>query len=718
MAARLHSPFSQLHRLSRSRRFHIASSQFDRAFDRRGIPAVGADFLSKLRAQSVSYIESFDPSAWSTDPVSTLLHGAALRGGAEQTTVDAFGQPNGLLVHATDAQLEEVVAHLRGYVPPRRDYRKEVRALEAEVFALEGGWPAFLVGNQAIDFKKQDGLTEIEEAVQANEVERRLLDLLLEEEAAGRVEVGRAPAYVGCVSNFSNFLDLCRKGFRNLEAGVPLVILSRSNTTQHMYRWTQMLLQLMPKHGIDLGMVTYVAASKEQQAQLFSRGKPDSPAYYTCSRAIARTLTSLHGGVVASTGGPNTLVATRWTPAVAAAVRLSAAIENAGQCTALRHAVVNCSAEQVEEMLGGVAVSDGPAEALRNGEFGSVFPFAGKVFERVEGYEVAANAAYRVSSSLPPDDIKEQWRQVYVDVTSPGVDVATPAFVDKLCQWLVAHQPITVAVNADDADFALAKRIFEQTAQVVFTVGSNDSPALTCQARPQDGEVFGELPVRRELAAHTKFPVFVPTPTPGYNTSYASSYLTSVGHGWDAAGLPAPVATLAACVSSDEVRGYMRLTAEYLLDACAQNPKVGANPGGRTALYGLQTTPRNGQLNYIRCGEQTRLDDVGPHLLPFVMTNAWEQVKLSVAPGNAALATALEAAGVAVVSEAEAEFEARVAAERPYNVILPSLKGFPLVGQFTSLLLCVGHIKSVKPNDQQFIDAFRTSPKWLSIRTA
>lgn len=54
---------------------------------------------------------------------------------------------------------------------------------------------------------------------------------------------------------------------------------------------------------------------------------------------VAAKIKELLPSTFASTGGPNTMVATEYTPQVQGATKMATQIENSGQCTAMRHLV-------------------------------------------------------------------------------------------------------------------------------------------------------------------------------------------------------------------------------------------------------------------------------------------------------------------------------------------------------------------------------------------
>lgn len=75
-------------------------------------------------------------------------------------TKDSLGRPNGHQYLATASQVDDLLDHVRSYESPYMDLRPQVRRIEEK---LLGEYAGLLIGNQCLDFGKQDGVTEMEE---------------------------------------------------------------------------------------------------------------------------------------------------------------------------------------------------------------------------------------------------------------------------------------------------------------------------------------------------------------------------------------------------------------------------------------------------------------------------------------------------------------------------------------------------------------------------
>lgn len=621
-------------------------------------------------------------------------------------TINALGKVNGRQEFSTPDQVEALKQHISSYKSPANDLRAPLRRIEQKFLTDYAG---FLIGNQCVDFQKQDGVTELEESIMANHVERNLNDMVLQDEEAGTIVVNRQPIYVSAVSNFTNFLDLFRKTIRSMELGIPCVVLGRSNTVQHSYRWTKLLMELCEQEGVDTGMITYLSCPLEDIKDITQSCQDHTGNLYsTCSRDLAKAIKSGYPNTVASTGGPNTLVTTEWTEPVKQAIRMSATIECAGQCTALRHVVapVGTTEADVADMLGSSTVVAKADDALKQGDFDGIFAHhkgSAPGPSGIHGYERhgTVDASYRVSSELPPNDIMEYWRKVVVDVSAIDVE----SNLNELANWLNTNQPISLGVNGKtrEQSLELGLWLWEHTGLVVNTIGSPESPALTCQARPQEGEVFGEFPPRRLLNEYTKYPVIVPSATPGYDSMYTDSYLQEQSK----VQVAGSVGDFLQNVSDDKVKGYCVTLFTYLLDATVENPKRGFG-SGRTAVWGLQRPP-TGTTTYLECN--TSFDDLAPSLLLFFATNAKDQVV--VVSESQEILDVCAKHGVKTIPSIDKK---SLAPGDNHRELVDLMERFAMVSNFVMTLFPVGHIKSTLPNDEQFIARVTPLEKWLSVR--
>jgi hypothetical protein len=700
---------------------NFGSKSYASAFDDLPIPDVPA-----LRQAALDYLANFDKQEWYNNPITTILKGQKFPIDDEEElmmTVDAFGNANGLQQLAKGSEVHAIVEALKMLESKHKDLRVPLREIEQELLTSYSGK---LIGDQCLDFGKQDGITEMEEATMANAVERKLNDMILRDELDGKVEISRKPIYVSCVSNFTLFLDLFRKTIRSLELGIPCIILGRSNTSQHAYRWTELLADLLDKHGLA-DMITFLSCTLDDMKYILREAQHSTGNLYsTCSRQLAKEIMSNYPNTITSTGGPNTLITTEWTKAVQDAIRTSATIECAGQCTALRHCVIPSEVSQsdVEEVFNGIkTIKEGP-EAVKGGMFDGVYKSHQGTKPPSDGEYIHLkdqDAYFNMKKALPHGDINEYWRKVVVDFTQLDHDWEHDEDdVFSLAMWLNRYQPISLAVNAPRSRaLKLGRILFEKTGLVVYTVGSTDDeetpPALTCQARPQEAEIFGEFPPRSSLCEYTKFPVFIPSSTPSYDTVYTKRYLEKVKLSGT---FSESAMELVMKVRNKAVRGYCFELLNYLHDATETNPKLGFGKS-RTALWGLQRPPvLVGPKTLIHCRQHTELDDIAPILLLFFATNARDQYELSVNRHDRHIIDICGRFNIPHLIHTEEEFQRR---GKNSNIVYNAIdidgpfRNFPLVGQFVSLYMPLGHVKSTKPGDDEFTTMFQDSKKWLKL---
>jgi hypothetical protein len=643
-----------------------------------------------------------------------------------------------------------------------------------------------------MDYYKQDGITEIEEAISVNKIERHMNDMLLQQEIAGMVEIHRHPIYISTVSNFSNFLDLSRKALRTLELGIPIIVLCRTNytTTQHSYRWVQLLIDLCCDVGIDASLITYISASlSDVQSILQVCEHTTGNLYATCSRSVAADIMNIYPKTIASTSGPNTLVCTQWentaldnttttttSPTMskmAQAIADSATIESAGQCTALRHCVVPTTMTDQDcqkILLDNITTIDSPVQALSESHYAGIIvpssvmnPTASRInivsppteeYQRLDtqqrhhdvGVYIKINNNNKISTEKSPTStainkdstIEEYWRQVVIEFTKldlvqnkrikQGKIEIRPVDMNgvvQLASWLNRHQPISLAINGlRHESIMVGIALWERTALVVYTIGSSDQiedmpPALTCQARPQDGECFGEFPPRNTMQQYTIFPVLIPSSNPSYDTTYKDEYLQSRGRNVSEY-MNTSTKNLLSAITNNSIRGYCAVLIEYLQNACRKNPKLGSSPI-RTVLYGLQRPPLH-MKTILRCTSHSTYDEFIPIYIIFHVTNARNQAEISIHPNNVNMIQMCQQLKLPFTIESDADFLSKSTQRTDifHSVTITGMSShappsrYPMVGNFVSLYLPMGHIKSTMVNDAEFEIKARISSKWLN----
>ena len=168
-------------------------------------------------------------------------------------------------------------------------------------------------------------------------------------------------------------------------------------------------------------------------------------------------------------------------------------------------------------------------------------------------------------------------------------------------------------------------------------------------------------------------------------------------------------------VSDGAVLGFSLVLIEYLRNVARMNPKPGLG-SSRTALWGLQRPPI-GSTTVVLCSKDTSWDSIAPLYVIFHATSARDQIELVIDPSNTDLVDICQRHKLRHTVKEIDETNDFACREDVFNVVrgnvVKPMKTYPMAGNYVSLFLPLGHIKSTKPNDEEFLLRAKLSDKWI-----
>lgn len=218
---------------------------------------------------------------------------------------------------------------------------------------------------------------------------------------------------------------------------------------------------------------------------------------------------------------------------------------------------------------------------------------------------------------------------------------------------------------------------------------------------------------------YTIYPVLIPSSNPSYDTTYKQEYLQERGRD-SIEYMNKSTRNMLLAITNILTRGYCMLLIEYLQNACRKNPKLGTSQT-RSVLYGIQRPPLH-LKTVIRCTQHSTYDEFIPVYVLFHITNARDQAEISIHPDNASMIQMCQQLKVPFTIASDADFVSHNSNRTDlfHNVTISGMPShgppsrYPMVGNFVSLYLPFGHIKSTMANDAEFEMKVRMSDKWIN----